>query len=889
MNVFYSILIYPIAQIIEFIFVFSENLFKTTGFSIISVSIVTNIICIPLYFYAERLQNNERKIQKIMTPQISKIKSVFKGDEQYMILSAYYRQNKYHPIFALRSVFGVLFQIPFFIAAYSFFSNLELLNDLPFLFIKNLSKPDSFLQILNGINILPIIMTVINIISSSIYANKYSIKEKIQLYSISILFLILLYNSPSGLVLYWTTNNIFSLVKNIFVNIKIKNKNYILKSAITILSILISCYTLFILQDSPKTRILISIFFIILGLFPWTISFFVNTFKKVKHYKFSTNDLLIILFTSLLVLWFIAGLFIPSMLVSSSPQEFSYIDDINNPLYFIMNTALQAFGLFILWPLILFFLFSYNIKHSITLLLLLLSYLSLINVFIFSGNYGPISSDLVFTEASVDHDTIDIYLNFFIIILVSILLTILFIRGFKKQLLLINTIIIISLFTLSFKNIIFINKEFKKLSDYYVVENKTASKITPIFDLSKNGRNVIIIMLDMAESVFLPFILDEDNTLYSKYDGFVYYPNTVTFNGWTKGGAPPLFGGYEYTPIELNNRKNVTFIEKTNESLLILPRLFSKANFSVTITDPPYADDNWIPDLRIYDNERNVKSYLTDGVYTDLWLNKNDIVLQKQSKVLERNFLWYSFFRQSPLLFRKEIYYTGSWCAPFSNHRMRLFINGFAVLDFLNDLVGYNDSDKGSLLLMVNNTTHEPLFLQAPEYRPILNVTNFGKGPFNKETRFHINSSAILCITNFFDYLKSNDLYDNTRIILVSDHGCMHATYVTKTNLPFHVDQYNPLLLVKDFNSRGEMKTDMGFMTNADVPSIAMKGIIENPINPFTGKSITQEKKKESQLILVDRVRLKNENEIIINQKNSYYVKDNLFEISNWSKPDNLE
>lgn len=48
---------------------------------------------------------------------------------------------------------------------------------------------------------------------------------------------------------------------------------------------------------------------------------------------------------------------------------------------------------------------------------------------------------------------------------------------------------------------------------------------------------------------------------------------------------------------------------------------------------------------------------------------------------------------------------------------------------------------------------------------------------------------------------------------------------------------YNPLFLVKDFNDNKEMiSISYEFMTNADVATIATKGLIENPTNPFTGK-----------------------------------------------------
>ena len=53
---------------------------------------------------------------------------------------------------------------------------------------------------------------------------------------------------------------------------------------------------------------------------------------------------------------------------------------------------------------------------------------------------------------------------------------------------------------------------------------------------------------------------------------------------------------------------------------------------------------------------------------------------------------------------------------------------------------------------------------------------------------------------------------------------------------------FYPILMVKDFGST-EFRTDERFMTNADVPALAMDGLIENPVNPFTGNSINSDDK----------------------------------------------
>jgi membrane protein insertase Oxa1/YidC/SpoIIIJ len=883
LSLLYTIIIYPITLIIEIVFVASENLFKEAGLSIFFVSAAISVFCLPLYMIAEKLQEIERNIQKKFAPKIAKVKNVFKGDERYMILSTYYRQNHYHPVYAIRSSLGLLIQIPFFIAAYSYLSHLEALQGASFLFIKDLGKPDMLLPIIGGINLLPFIMTFINCASGAIYTKGLLIRDKFQIYGIAFVFLVLLYNSPSGLVLYWILNNVFSLIKNAYIKFPFKNKGIILLGIISLFTFVMAYYSLFIIHGSPRVRMLIAVLSISVGILPWVIPFLIKLLKKIKYTPWTTKESLPLFIFSVLILWTATGIFLPSMLIDASPQEFSFVDNIASPLYFIFITSVQSFGLLVLWPLMLYFLFPENIKKILSIFMAIISFFALCNMFIFPGDYGLISSDLVFT-GTVSNNFKEISVNIIALLIVLSIILFIYLKGIKKILPALSLMLFIAITSLSFKTVYSINSEFKKLSEYFIREHQTEETISPIIQLSKTGKNVLVIMLDMAASVFIPYIFEESPELKQMYEGFIFYPNTVTFNGWTAGGAPPIFGGYEYTPQGINNRPDVPVGYKTNEALLVMPKLFSSSGFSITITDPPYAGGNWIPDLRIYDELTDVNAYITDGVYTNLWLEQNNISIPKRSEILKRNILLYSIFRECPIAFRQAIYYRGSWFAPFSENKMRLFLNGYTVLDYLDKLTGFDSPKENAAVFMVNNTTHETLFLQLPSYEPILIVTDYGKGRFSKENFYHINVAAIKRLSEYFDFLKLNNVYDNTRIILVSDHGVLDNTYVTKTSLPFHVDQFNPILLVKDFNAKGEIKTDMAFMSNADVPTLAMEGLINNPINPFTDKHFTSDDKNNPLLILIDRVQTYNNYEYIINQNNAFYVKDNIFDEKKWHR-----
>lgn len=186
------------------------------GWAIIVMSLVVNFVILPIYMKAEAWQEEERAIRKSFEAKEAMIKATFKGQERFAMISTMHRQAGFSPFLTMRSSIGFFLQIPFFFAAYHFLSHFEPLQGVSFMGLTDLSKPDEMFSLFGlPVNVMPILMTVINLVSALIYTQNLSRKDKIQLYGMAGLFLVLLYDAASGLVLYWTFNNIFSLAKNI--------------------------------------------------------------------------------------------------------------------------------------------------------------------------------------------------------------------------------------------------------------------------------------------------------------------------------------------------------------------------------------------------------------------------------------------------------------------------------------------------------------------------------------------------------------------------------------------------------------------------------------------------------------------------------------------------
>ena len=140
------------------------------------------------------------------------IRENFSGAEQHKKLQRLYKRYAYHPVLAIRSVTGIILQLPFLMAAYFMLDSLPNIIGESWWIISDLSEPD---ELLGGVNFLPILMTAINLVGA-FSVKDFSRKDKIQAAVVAILFLILLYDAPSALLIYWTCNNLWMTVAILF-------------------------------------------------------------------------------------------------------------------------------------------------------------------------------------------------------------------------------------------------------------------------------------------------------------------------------------------------------------------------------------------------------------------------------------------------------------------------------------------------------------------------------------------------------------------------------------------------------------------------------------------------------------------------------------------------
>ena len=873
----YDLILGPLILLFDFIFSVMFRMLNNEGAAIIALSLAINLLILPLYRRADAMQEEERVRLEKLKPGVDHIRKMFKGDERFMVLQTYYRQNGYKPYYALSGSVSLLLEIPFFISAFKFLSELELLKGRSFGVIADLSLPDGLLNVSGiSINLLPILMTVINIVSGMIYTKGMPLKSKIQLYGMALIFLMLLYESPSGLVFYWTLNNLFSLIKNIFY--KIKNPKLVLCALCTGLScVLLPFVNFFVKLPSPRIQHFVTAA-LVLFLLPLPVYFLIR--KKGFRYSVKSPEKSdnVVFVLCCLIMTVLTGLLIPSAVIGASPAEFMDLADVRSPLRFLLSSVALSAGTFLIWMNVFYRLASTGAKKISAFVSVVVAGTSIINYMFFGKNYGNMSPMLQYDDIFIN--TVGEYaVNAAALAAISALLVFLM----KKSRAAITSVCVAvcaAMLIMSFGNVFSIQKSNNKLYKTMAMETNMQSSNSQIkLPFDKKGKNVIVLMLDRGISDFFPYLIEENPELRRQFAGFTYYPNTISYGATTLVGASGLYGGYEYIPSEMDKRTDLSIAQKQDQALKVMPLLFSRNGYETTVCDPTYAGAQWHPDLSIYDEYHEINKYRTYGKFNI------DYGVEETDRLLNRNLYAYSMFRISPVILHMTLYNKGNYnqsektsmiqtvfdkytaSGGFDGKNSRLS-KASAVLDKLPDLSNISDSGKNTFLMISNDTAHEPMMLQEPAYEPSDYVDNrayeealgCARKANGKTMQFRtayqimhyqVNMAAMMKLGKWFDYMRENDVYDNTKIIIVSDHG-RHMDYLNDEQFQDSgeykgsgiddVMVFKSLLLVKDFDST-ELTVDNTFMTNADTPTLAFNDAVENPVNPFTGNEINSEAK----------------------------------------------
>ena len=214
-----------LANILRFFLDFFYRLIPNYGVAIILLTVLIKILFFPL---TQKSFESTSKMS-MLSPKIEEIKKKYQGKPEKLNqeMMALYRKEGVNPV---GGCLPLLLQMPIFFALFELLNNAFDLRGAPFIapWIGDLSAPETFLPfgftipLLNWdeLRILPFVMLGTTLLQSRISQNPGATQTqmKMMMYAMPIFFFFILYSMPSGLVIYWTMQNVLSIAQQLYIN-----------------------------------------------------------------------------------------------------------------------------------------------------------------------------------------------------------------------------------------------------------------------------------------------------------------------------------------------------------------------------------------------------------------------------------------------------------------------------------------------------------------------------------------------------------------------------------------------------------------------------------------------------------------------------------------------
>jgi len=196
----------------EFLLWSMNSLYALLGNYAAAIIVLTLLIKSILWPVQNKATNEMRKMAAL-SPKMTEMRDKFKDDPQKLNAETM-KLYKEYGVNPFSGCLPMLIQIPIFFGFYSMLGTAIELRNSSFLWVNDLSQPDTIADVLGfPINILPIVMAGTMVWQMVITPKTGDAMQQRIFYFMPIIFLVFCYNYASGLALYWTTQNIFSIVQ----------------------------------------------------------------------------------------------------------------------------------------------------------------------------------------------------------------------------------------------------------------------------------------------------------------------------------------------------------------------------------------------------------------------------------------------------------------------------------------------------------------------------------------------------------------------------------------------------------------------------------------------------------------------------------------------------
>lgn len=477
--------------------------------------------------------------------------------------------------------------------------------------------------------------------------------------------------------------------------------------------------------------------------------------KKLIKYKDKFRKIIL---TSILdfVLCFMLFIYEPIIAYSSNVNDywFNFKDMIvSNIILFLI-----VFSVIFLFNLLFYFISKKLGKPFIYNLYIIIFFVGFIATYI-QGNYlagslPTLDGSPILWNNYINQNIISVLL-LILVILVNIILYKKFNVKYDK-IVFYSSLLVFAMIFVSLISTLFTNKEI------YVKKGNYASTNENINVLSSN-KNFLVLLIDCVDSKKFSEVIKENNKE-NIFNDFTYYPDTLSTYGFTRDSVPFIFSGIWY---EAQVPYSKYYLQAFNDSKLF--NMLEKQKYDLNI----YEDELQIPNNDKYD-VKNIK-------IVNSKINFLSFVKQEVKYVL---------FKYLPFPLKKY-----SSIESMDYNKCKINVD--------NDNTLFNWSDQKYYALLDNIELQENNYFQFVHiegghlpYDLNENVETIENGTYDDKLL-----ATITIIDKYLTRIKESDQYDNSVIIILSDHGFNDYESVGRQNPVLYIkgiDEYHDKMLISD-------------------------------------------------------------------------------------------
>lgn len=204
-----TIIARPLYQLLTWL----HSILGNWGWAIVALVVLLKIA---FYWFNHKAYTSMAKMRSL-SPKLEQAKERYKDDPRMLQQETIrlYREEKVNP---MGGCLPVLIQMPVFFALYSALSATVEMRGAPWiLWVKDLSAPDPFY-------ILPLLMTASSLLQVWLNPKPADPTQAKMMWLMPLSFAFMFFFFPSGLVLYWLTNNLLSIAQQWLINKQVESK-----------------------------------------------------------------------------------------------------------------------------------------------------------------------------------------------------------------------------------------------------------------------------------------------------------------------------------------------------------------------------------------------------------------------------------------------------------------------------------------------------------------------------------------------------------------------------------------------------------------------------------------------------------------------------------------